>query len=234
VKVIGLMRRMRDKSRGTARFEDGVVEDGYDVARRQDEQFVPQSRQRQSRARREAMFGRQRDDQRLADHDFAHQRMIAHRWTDERDVELSIDERSQLRRDRQGLRFDLDAAVLSIEGAEQGRDIGLIRAVPDPDSQTPRVDAAHPSRDHGGAIGARDDVSRFLEKEPTGVRQLDASFRTVQQPHVKIVFKLPNLMTQGRLRNPQPGGSLAENAGFLQRPRNTVVIAAPSWARVGG
>ena len=182
MKVIGLMRRVRDKSRGTTRFEDGVVEDGHDVVRRQDEQFVPQGRQRQSRARREAMFARQRGDQRLADHDFAHQRMIAHRWTHERDVELSIDERSQLRRDRQSLRLHLDAALLSIEGAEKCRDIGLIRAVPDPDSQAPRVDAAHPSRDHGSAIGARDDVSRFLEKEPTGVRQLDASFRSRSNP----------------------------------------------------
>jgi Glycosyl-hydrolase family 116, catalytic region len=136
--VVGLMRRMRDKSRGTARFEDGVVEDGHDVARRQDEQFVPQGRQRQSRARREAMFGRQRDDQRLADHHFAHQRMIAHRWTHEREVELSIDERGQLRRNRQGLRLHLEVSVLSIEGAEKGRDIGLIRAVPDSDAQTPR------------------------------------------------------------------------------------------------
>lgn len=63
MKVIGLVRRVRDKSRGTARFEDGVVEDGDDVARRQDEQFVRQGRQRQSSARCEAMFGRQRDDQ---------------------------------------------------------------------------------------------------------------------------------------------------------------------------
>jgi len=66
--------------------------------------------------------------------------MIVHRWTHERDVELSIDERSQLRRDRQGFRLHLDTALLSIEGAEKGRDIGLIRAVPDPDSQAPRVD----------------------------------------------------------------------------------------------
>jgi len=160
------------------------------------------------------MCGRQREDQRLADHNFTHQRMIAHRWTHERDVELSINERSQLRRDGHGLRLHLDAAVLSIEGAEKGRDIGLIRAVPDPDSQAPRVDAAHPSRDHGGAIGARDDVSRFLQKEPTGVRQLDASFRSAQQPHVKVVFKLPNLMTQRRLRDPQSRGGLAEMQGF--------------------
>jgi hypothetical protein len=142
--------------------------------------------------------------------------MIAHRGTHESDVELSIDERSQLSRDREGLCLHLNAAVLSIEGAEKGRDIGLIRAVPDPDSQAPRVDAAHPSRDHGGVIGARDDVPRFLEKEPTGVGQLDASFRSVQQPHLQIVFKLSNLMTQRRLRNPQPGGSLAE----MQRFRN--------------
>jgi hypothetical protein len=27
---------------------------------------------------------------------------------------------------------------------------------------------------------------------------------------LKVVFKLPNLMTEGRLRNSQPGGSLAE------------------------
>jgi hypothetical protein len=159
-------------------------------------------------------LGRQRDDKSLADHDFTHERMIAHRWTHERDVELSIDERSQLRRDGHGLRLHLDAAVLSIEGAEKGRDVGLIRAVPDPDSQAPRVDAVHPSRDHGGAIGACDDVSRFLEKEPTGVRQLDASFRSVQQPHLKVVFKLPNLMTQGRLGNPQSGGGLAEMQRF--------------------
>jgi hypothetical protein len=104
--------------------------------------------------------------------------------------------------------------VLSIEGAEKGRDVRLIRAVPDPDSQAPRVDAAHPSRDHGGAIGARDDVPRFLEKEPTGVRQLDTSFRSVQQPHWEVVFKLPNLMAQGRLRDSQSGGSLAEMQGF--------------------
>jgi hypothetical protein len=108
----------------------------------------------------------------------------------------------------------LDGALLSIEGAEKGGDIGLIRAVPDPDSQAARVDAAHPPGDHGGAIGARDDVSRFLEKEATGVRQLDASFRSVQQPHLKVVFKLPNLMAQGRLRNPQPGGSLAKMQRF--------------------
>jgi hypothetical protein len=42
MKVVGLMRRMRDKSRGTARLEDGIVENGHNVARRQDEQFVPQ------------------------------------------------------------------------------------------------------------------------------------------------------------------------------------------------
>jgi hypothetical protein len=232
MKVVGLMRRMRDKSRGTTRFEDGVVEDGHHVARRQDEQFVPQRRQRQSRARREAMFGRQRDDQRLADHDFAHQRMIAHRWTHERDVELSIDERGQLRRNRHGLRLHLEVSVLSIEGAEKGRDVGLIRAVPDPDSQAPRIDAAHPSRDHGGAIGARDDVSRFLEKEPTGVRQLDASFRSVQQSHSEVVFKLPNLMTQGRLRDSQSCGGLAEMQGSAtatkyRRCRSSIV--GSSW-----
>jgi hypothetical protein len=118
----------------------------------------------------------------------------------------------------------LNAALLSIEGAEKGGDIGLIRAVPDPDSQAARVDAAHPSGDHGGAIGARDDVPRFLEKKPASVRQLDASFRPEQQPHMKVVFKLPYLMTQGRLRNPQPGGSLAE----MQRFRHSHEIAEVS------
>jgi hypothetical protein len=140
--------------------------------------------------------------------------MIAYRWTHERDVELPIDERSQLRRDGQGLRLDLDGALLSIEGAEKSGDIGLIRAVPDPDSQAVRVNAAHPPGDHGSAIGACNDFSRFLEKKSTGVRQLDASFRSAQQPHLKVVFKLPNLMAQGRLRNPQPGGSLAKMQRF--------------------
>jgi len=57
--------------------------------------------------------------------------MIAHRWTHERDVELSIDERSQLRRDGHGFRLHLDAAMLRIKGAEKSRNVGLIRAVPE-------------------------------------------------------------------------------------------------------
>jgi hypothetical protein len=175
------------------------------------------------------MLGRQRHDQRLADHDFTHERMIAHRWTHERDVELSIDERSQLSRDRQGLRLHLNAAVLSIEGAEKGRDVGLIRAVPDPDSQAPRVDAAHPSRDHGGTIGARDDVSRFLEKEPTGVRQLDTSFRSVQQPHLEVVLQAVESDDSETAAQSAVWRQPGRNAAFLQRPRNTAGVATPSW-----
>jgi hypothetical protein len=39
-------------------------------------------------------------------------------------------------------------------------------------------------------------------------------FVSVQQPHLEVVFKLPNLMPQGRLRESQSCGGLAEMQGF--------------------
>ena len=100
--------------------------------------------------------------------------------------------------------------MLIVEGAEQCRDVGLIRTVANSDPQSPGVRAPDSSRHHSCMIGARDDVSRLLKKESPRVGQLDATIRPPEEARLHLVLELPNLMAQGWLRDPELGGGLSE------------------------
>jgi hypothetical protein len=210
VQMVSLVRRVRDKPRLAACLEHGVVEYWHGLTRREHKGFVRECRQWQARQRGEMMRRRQCHDERLADDDFAAEGRIVDGRPDKADIEQPIEKRRELRRHGHGSGFDLDVLMPAVELADHCRDVRLVRAITHSDAQVRRIGTAYPSRNHGCAIGVRDDVPRFPEKVPTRLRQLDMSFRSIQQARPKLSLELSDLVTQRRLRDMQAGSGVAE------------------------
>src|SRR5688572_6146429 len=103
--MIDLVSSMRNKAGLAAGPEHRVMKHGYGVARRQDEGFVRQGRQLEAWSRGEWVRWRQRNNEWLADDNLACQRGVGNRRSHEAHIELTIEERRDLRwnRHRPGL-----------------------------------------------------------------------------------------------------------------------------------
>jgi hypothetical protein len=89
-------------------------------------------------------------------------------------------------------------------------DIGLIHTEPNADAETRHIAAPDTPRNDGRPIGAREDISRLVEKQLPCFGQLDAAFRPAKQRCLEFGLQLPDLVTQRRLRDPELQGGLPE------------------------
>jgi hypothetical protein len=100
--------------------------------------------------------------------------------------------------------------MTSVVDPNRRRHVGLVHAVADADAQSWRVAAPNASGNHCGAVGSCQDVPRFIEKQAPCLGEFHPAFGPAQQRGLELRLQLPNLMAQGRLRDLQPAGGLAE------------------------
>ena len=137
--MIDLVRSLRNTASLSAGPEHRVMKHGHGFARRQDEGFVRQGRQLEPWSRGEVVRWRQCHNERLADDNLAVQRGVVNRRSHEAHIELTIEERRDLRRNRHRPGLDVDVLMVIVEGAAKRRDVELIgttgsRASPHPRS----------------------------------------------------------------------------------------------------
>src|SRR5262245_4525637 len=66
--------------------------------------------------------------------------------------------------------------------------------------ELPDLSTIRPSHGSGCLLGVRDDGSGFGEEHSTGIRQLDATCRPVEEGCLQFGLETPNLLAQRRLR----------------------------------
>lgn len=163
------------------------------------------------------MLGWQRHEKRLSDQHLAAQCRIVDWWPDKSHVEPTVSQESKLGRNRERLCFDLDVPVHGIEPADEQGEIGLVHAETEADTQPLHSAGSNAPGQNGRAIRTREDVARFIQEQPPGVRQFDAPFVSMHQARLQLSLELANLMAQGGLRNVQLRRRLSKVQAFCNR-----------------
>ena len=128
----------------------------------------------------------------------------------ETDVDLPCRQQLELLFRAALLQIQLHAGKFRAEGAKNRRQRGMWKRPGKADAQRACNAFRHAPRCNAHAVRLRQRLARFGQDRAARVRQPHLVLGAVEKPSAKLVFQLPDLLAQRRLRHVQPRGRARE------------------------